>query len=207
MRFAIGLLFVLACKGGDETDTDTSDDTDTSAGTVLRSYDPTACAESTTVLSGAPDVEDGHFAAAALTPSGAFTVAKVGAELLHDPAGTLGCDASLAGRFEVYVTTADAPPANATPDAAVDYDAATVDDVTRIVEVETPDLDVADGERIFVAIRMAASASGTTCVRTCTSGGSPDDAFWSNADAPPYDWAPLSDFDIDATPFLWASEP
>jgi hypothetical protein len=143
--------------------------------------------------------EAGHYAAARLEPpSYPFEVRSIAYDLLL-PAGVAQCDASLAHEVQVYVASADSPPAMPSSDdsrvATLAVPSGAAAGHTNELELPEP-VTLEAGESLFVAVQLAAGAGATTslCIGACGEGTAISDVdFWSNAAAEPFAWADMVD--------------
>jgi hypothetical protein len=145
--------------------------------------------------------EDGHLAAARLTPkSYPFTVTQIRYALL--PAvPSVKCDTGLAHRVEVFVAKAKAPPASPTVTHTLQNPKVVNGSVIRVITHDLiPPLTLQQGDELFVSVELRyASASSFSCLRSCWLPTAPTERdYWSNAKTAPYPWVKLSSFGVTA---------
>ncbi len=146
--------------------------------------------------------EDGHLAAARFTPPEyPFLVDSLVYYLDHADYDDINCNSGLAHSVELYVGTDLAPAAE--PVVVESFDIEENNDVELIdgeyreidLTLETP-LELAEGEHIFVAVKMSLSDPDGLCLYMCTAATLPDRDYWSNAAEAPYDWTTLDSMEI-----------
>ena len=146
--------------------------------------------------------EDGHLAAARFTPPEyPFLVDSLVYYLDHADYDDINCNSGLAHSVELYVGTDLAPAAEPVVLESFDIeengDPELIDGEYRAIDLtlETA-VELAEGEHIFVAVKMALSDPDGLCLYMCTAGTLPDRDYWSGAAAPPYAWETLESMEI-----------
>ena len=148
--------------------------------------------------------------AARLTPeSYPFVVETVRYHVVTETeaAGSEGCNAGLAHRVELYVTTETAPPAEPDPAAVIDAPAEPDLDLDHLASHEvSPPITLTEGQHLFIAVEMAGTPGGERlCVSACDNpAAEADRSYWSGAATPPYPWATMSSLGLDAYAEIFA---
>jgi len=138
--------------------------------------------------------EFGHWAAARLTPpSYPFTVTAISYLAITGEGSE--CRTGLGHQVALYVGAQDKP--TASPEGVIlSVPAAAHARHFRqvILDLDTP-VQLSEGQHLFVAVEMAGGPEAMLCLNMgCTGEGTPDRNYWSNAAAPPFDWATLDSF-------------
>lgn len=160
-----------------------------------------SCGSSTLYPVSPGPTEDGHLAAARLTPkSYPFTVTQIRYALL--PAvPSVPCDTGLAHRVEVFVDKATAPPASPTATRTFNNPKVPNGTTFRVITHDViPPIVLQQGDQLYVAVELRYdSASSFSCLRSCWDTTAPTDRdYWSNAKTSPYPWVKLSSFGVTA---------
>jgi hypothetical protein len=175
---------------------------------VLRDY-PAGCATYGAIYPLLPN-EASELAATTLTPASypvtidqiSYAVAGADADMGAQ------CDSSFGHRVDLYVVTEAKPPAMPSTEAiqVSSYDVpadASAGGRARQVHVDLTDpITLTTGQRLIVAVEMAANSDKTKslCVVTCAAVPNQPTGvnWWSNAQAEPYAWADMqADFGFD----------
>lgn len=152
-----------------------------------------------------PD-EAGHFAASRFESTADVELCSIRYQLSGPQTDApIECESYL--EHEVWVFKSDSGEPEADPELIEIFTVAggaQLDERSRIVSLDIPNglpiTRLQPGEYLFIAVQMAAATNtASLCIAAC---GSPipeaDVSWWSNAAEPPFNWARLSDFGLEA---------